>query len=750
MARRSPTSDTRGGSTVGRITVGEAALVEIRGAIDENFSGFGDLGGAKSIVINVGGATRMTSFGVRQWLNASTTLPAGVDLYLLGCPTFFVDQLNMVLNLAGRRGADGRRAVRVPGCGSEGASSSTSSRSARTSRRARSPEASAQVRHHARARREPESSSLVNKYGGPTSARGRRAPREQTCTRPRRRAEKPRRSSTRSRSGHVLQIMGTLGSLFRARPFLVGVDGEVVLDLSEVERFDATATKEWRRMLKALSTQTLSVSIVDVCDSLLQIAGDSLAMARNIVVASLLVPYVCQSCSRIHSESANLEQFVWPIEFGAKLCPTCAGTAVSTLTIDVLAPLQKRARMPPATRRCSRGAPRPVARSPMRRSRRPVTRRPRCRPRRPDPRQVPRREALSAGAWPRCSSRGRRHRRLEKPVALKRIRQVLETRQQAIELFSTRRNRQPLCTRTSCRCSTSARSAVRSPGVEYVHGKDFARSSQADGERTTMPPPRRCTHPRVALALHYAYCRTISPASSSAGHRDVSPHNVLIGYDGTVKLLDFGVRCSSVTAHRTIVVGKWQYMSPEITLNENVTTGRICSRSASCSICCHRRDAVRLRRPKQIVRSVRAGRCTPVRELAPAPMSRRARPCACSPRSPRIGPPAGSDRRRARRDRARPRLRARPPRSPRSSSSSSPRPPRRTTRVAWREGARARLRLDASGSTPSYGALLPPIDASETFRRSGFNMVVPRTESIHPHHANDRAVAAHSVPPIPS
>src|SRR5207302_1630184 len=56
----------------------------------------------KTAVINVSGMTRMTSFGVRQWLKGMDALPKTIqDLYLLGCPTFFVDQLNMVLNFGG-------------------------------------------------------------------------------------------------------------------------------------------------------------------------------------------------------------------------------------------------------------------------------------------------------------------------------------------------------------------------------------------------------------------------------------------------------------------------------------------------------------------------------------------------------------------------------------------------------------------------------------------------------------------------
>src|SRR5512133_1252580 len=85
------------------IPSGDAALVNVVGLVDEHFTGFGKLDdGVRTVVINVSGMTRMTSFGVRQWLKGMDALPKTIsDLYLLGCPTFFVDQLNMVLNFGG-------------------------------------------------------------------------------------------------------------------------------------------------------------------------------------------------------------------------------------------------------------------------------------------------------------------------------------------------------------------------------------------------------------------------------------------------------------------------------------------------------------------------------------------------------------------------------------------------------------------------------------------------------------------------
>ncbi len=72
---------------------------------------------------------------------------------------------------------------------------------------------------------------------------------------------------------------------------------------------------------------------------------------------------------------------------------------------------------------------------------------------------------------------------------------------------------------------------------------------------------------RIMRALHYAHTlRDERGRTMNVIHRDVSPENVLIGFDGQVKLLDFGIALSSINPRSTrmhVVKGKLEYLSPE-------------------------------------------------------------------------------------------------------------------------------------------------------------------------------------------
>jgi serine/threonine-protein kinase len=115
--------------------------------------------------------------------------------------------------------------------------------------------------------------------------------------------------------------------------------------------------------------------------------------------------------------------------------------------------------------------------------------------------------------------------------------------------------------------------------MEYVDGKDLA-SLLATG--AIAPSLAIFVAVEVLRALGYAHEVELSaPAGSSDGgalgelgarcargviHRDVSPQNLLLGYEGAVKLSDFGlarVRAASGQVRSDVVRGKPSYMSPE-------------------------------------------------------------------------------------------------------------------------------------------------------------------------------------------
>jgi len=105
--------------------------------------------------------------------------------------------------------------------------------------------------------------------------------------------------------------------------------------------------------------------------------------------------------------------------------------------------------------------------------------------------------------------------------------------------------------------------------LEYVHGHD-ARMLFHRCRRDGQPVPLRIAcyvMAEVCAGLHFAH-EQLDAQGNLLGivHRDVSLQNVLLSYDGDVKLIDFGIAMSAANMARTevgIVKGKFGYMSPE-------------------------------------------------------------------------------------------------------------------------------------------------------------------------------------------
>jgi hypothetical protein len=104
---------------------------------------------------------------------------------------------------------------------------------------------------------------------------------------------------------------------------------------------------------------------------------------------------------------------------------------------------------------------------------------------------------------------------------------------------------------------------------EFVDGKNLRRLLDRVSERQLRVPlpVALYTGIRVLDALAYAHRkRDANGEALNLVHRDISPQNVILSYEGEVKLLDFGLASSSQSADRTdpsSVTGKLRYLAPE-------------------------------------------------------------------------------------------------------------------------------------------------------------------------------------------
>ncbi|WP_425537964.1 protein kinase domain-containing protein [Myxococcus stipitatus] len=105
--------------------------------------------------------------------------------------------------------------------------------------------------------------------------------------------------------------------------------------------------------------------------------------------------------------------------------------------------------------------------------------------------------------------------------------------------------------------------------LEYVAGVDLAYLlEQVRQQGVQVPVPVALfLGQRMAEGLGYAH-RKVGPDGVPLGivHRDVSPHNVMVSYEGEVKVIDFGLAKSAARSKYTLpatVMGKLGYMSPE-------------------------------------------------------------------------------------------------------------------------------------------------------------------------------------------
>jgi serine/threonine-protein kinase len=162
----------------------------------------------------------------------------------------------------------------------------------------------------------------------------------------------------------------------------------------------------------------------------------------------------------------------------------------------------------------------------------------------------------------------------EKLVALKRIHSHLADQPEFIEMFldeariASRINHPNICQVFDFGQDQGAYYI----SMEFLLGETAGRVAGALNKKEDVDSDRwGCIAARIvaeaAEGLHAAHeLKGDDGESMKVVHRDVSPHNIFITYDGAVKVVDFGIASAANRLHTTnegTLKGRWPYMAPE-------------------------------------------------------------------------------------------------------------------------------------------------------------------------------------------
>src|ERR1044071_8405496 len=113
--------------------------------------------------------------------------------------------------------------------------------------------------------------------------------------------------------------------------------------------------------------------------------------------------------------------------------------------------------------------------------------------------------------------------------------------------------------------------------MEHVPGHDLAETMRAIWKQQGAPRPELVAYIGREICRALAYAHHFSDENGKLLgmiHRDVSPSNVMLSYEGAVKMLDFGIAKalgdSADQSKSGTMKGKYAYMAPEQTEGDNI------------------------------------------------------------------------------------------------------------------------------------------------------------------------------------
>jgi serine/threonine protein kinase len=105
--------------------------------------------------------------------------------------------------------------------------------------------------------------------------------------------------------------------------------------------------------------------------------------------------------------------------------------------------------------------------------------------------------------------------------------------------------------------------------MEFLHGQDVRKLQRKVAAYGQMVPLAQACQIAIdaAAGLHYAHAKNdLNGKPLHIVHRDVSPQNIIVTFEGSTKIVDFGIaKAAGQSTHTStgVLKGKYTYMSPE-------------------------------------------------------------------------------------------------------------------------------------------------------------------------------------------
>ncbi|WP_044199803.1 serine/threonine-protein kinase [Hyalangium minutum] len=576
--RVGPVENQGSNAHISRSRVGNITHVKISGVIDETFpltSASPDLTGI--VILDLGAVDRISSFGVRKWIEFVSRLPQGaISMYVVYAPPVVVDQLNMVEGFAGvSRVLTVLAPYTCKTCSEDRLRAVNLMDEAQIISENRAPE------HNCPVCSNPlEFADLPSEFFGYMRRQNlssvdpvvMRYLRLTVAAEP---LDLPQTLKVVQDDMTYVTLASVIRGDLNVRRLASGLEGRVAFDFSHVAKVELEGVLKLEQVLET-SAKGAHVVLCRVPPSVLSPLAKS-GKPLPAKIHSLWLPYECQNCGQLHHQrqhAASFLQLLKQNEGQERPCVVCGG----------------------ASRLAS------IPNLPQFLARVPLTDRPHEDIEALESKAITQFLFGQANAEPQQGNAGNTDisgnhsgsklqiiRRLgqggmaevflakqvgvkgfEKFLVMKKILQQFAENPEFVDMLfaEARANARLTHPNVVQTFDVGVTDGVAYILMEYVRGPDLKRLMNELRRKGLALPMEHALRivAETSAGLHYAHSY-VDPAGNAhpVVHRDVSPHNILISLDGAVKLSDFGIAKVQGEDHTQagVLKGKISYISPE-------------------------------------------------------------------------------------------------------------------------------------------------------------------------------------------